>query len=261
MKAQGHYDEAIETVKSCITLKDPFVHINSMELLAELYELTGDKGEALEVKKLKDEYRDSVMTVNHSLEIADWQQKYDEERWEQKSRKRMMEMVGVITIAIVLVLAIGIWWHRRRVHELAFRLDENARRMTENLAEIERLQQSGVASEQAITELKMQIEASRERIANKLLVGTRWFVRMQQKECIADITPEERQCLIDYFALLRPKRWQEWERTYASLTPSQYVFLILQDDLNYDDGTIAQVLGVKSASLRTLRSRIKGRER
>ena len=260
LKAQGHYEEAIETVKSCITLKDPFLHISAMELLAELYELTGDKSEALEVKKLNDSFRDSVMTVNHSLEIADWQQKYDEERWEQKSQRKMMEMAGIITV-IVLALAIGIWWYRRRVKKLSFQLDENARRMTENLAEIERLQQSGEASEQTIAELNRQIEASRQRISNKLLIGTRWFVRMQQKECIADITPEERQCLIDYFALLRPKRWQEWEHTYTSLTPSQYVFLILQDDLHYDDDTIAQILDVKPASLRTLRSRIKGRER
>ena len=118
LKAQGHYEEAIELVKKCNTLKDPYLRINTMELLAELYELTGDKGEALEVKKQVDEYRDSVMTVNHSLEIADWQQKYDEERWEEKSQRKMMEMAGIIT-AIVLALAIGIWWHRRRVKELA----------------------------------------------------------------------------------------------------------------------------------------------
>ena len=260
LKAQGHYEEAIKDVKNCITMKDPLVRTSAMELLAELYELTGDKSEALEVKKLNDAFRDSVMTVNHSLEIADWQQKYDEEHWEQKSRKRMMEMVGII-IAIVLVLAIGVWWHRRRVKELGFQLDENARRMTENLAEIERLQQSGEVSEQTITELKKQIETSRKRISNKLLVGTRCFVKIQQKECIADMTAEERQCLIDYFAQLRPKRWQEWEHTYASLTPTQYVFLIMHDDLHYDDNTIAQVLGVKPASIRTLRSRIKGKER
>ena len=259
LKAQGHYEEAIEVVKDCITMKDPYLRINAMELLAELYELTGDKGEALEAKKQVDAYKDSVMTVNHSLEIADWQQKYDEERWEEKSQRKMMEMAGIITV-IVLALAIGIWWHRRRIQELGFKLDENARRMTENLMEMERLQQSGEASEQTIAELNRQIEASRQRISNKLLVGTRWFVRMQQKECIADITPEERQSLIDYFALLRPKRWQEWERTYASLTPSQYVFLILQDDLHYNDDSIAQILNVKPASLRTLRSRIKGRE-
>lgn len=261
LKAQGHYEEAMEIVKNCTTLKDPFVHINAMELLAELYELTGDKGEALEVKKLNDAFRDSVMTVNHSLEIADWQQKYDEERWEQKSRKRMMEMTCMIIVAIVLVLAMGVWWHRRRVKELGFQLDENARQINENQVEIERLQQSGEANEQTIAVLNKQIKTNRQRISNKLLIGTRCFVRLQQKECIADMTAEERQCLIDYYAQLRPKGWLEWERTYASLTPSQYVFLILQDDLHYDDDTIAKVLGVKPASLRTLRSRIKGRER
>ena len=127
--------------------------------------------------------------------------------------------------------------------------------------EMEQLKESGEASEQTIAELNRQIETSRQRISNKLLVGTRCFVRMQQKECIADITSEEKQCMIDYFAQLRPKRWQEWEHTYASLTPTQYIFLILQDDLHYDDNTIAQILGVKPASLRTLRSRIKGREK
>ncbi len=261
LKAQGHYEEAIEDVKKCITMKDPFVRIGAMELLAELYELTDDKGEALEVKKQLDEYRDSVMTVNHSLEIADWQRKYDKERWEEKSRRQMMEMAGIIIVAIALVLAIGIWWHRRRVQELGFQLDEHARRINENQAEIERLQQSGEASEQTIAELNRKIETSRQRISNKMLIGTRCFVRMQQKECIADLSAEERQCLIDYFAQLRPKRWQEWERTYDSLTPSHYVFLILQEDFRYDDDTIAQVLGVKPASLRTLRSRIKGREK
>ena len=159
------------------------------------------------------------------------------------------------------MLALVVWWHRRRVRNIRFQLDEHARRIAENQTEIERLQQSGEASEQTIAELNRQIETSRERISNKLLIGTRAFVKLQQKESVADMKSEERHCLIDYFAQLRPKRWQEWERTYASLTPAQYIFLILQDDLHYDDDTIAQILAVKPASLRTLRSRIKGRER
>ena len=144
---------------------------------------------------------------------------------------------------------------------MGFKLNENAKRITENLTEIERLQQSGEASEQTIADLRRQIEDSRQRIASKLLTGTRQFVKLQRKEPVAEMTAEERQCLIDYFAQLRPKRWQQWEYTYYPLTPAQYVFLILQDDLNYDDNTIAQILDVKPASLRTTRSRIKGRER
>ena len=260
LEAQGHYQEAIETARKCLTEKDPLMRSHSMEMLSKLYEKIGDKSAALDMKRQKDAFTDSVMKANHSLEIADWQQKYDEERSEKRVHHRMMEMMCVIVIAVVL-LVIGIWWHRRRIHKMGFQLNENARQITESQTEIERLQQSGEASEQTIAELNRQIESSRERISNKLLIGTRAFVKLQRKEPVADMTAEERQCLIDYFAQLRPKRWQQWEHTYNPLTPAQYVFLILQDDLNYDDNTIAQILDVKPASLRTVKSRIKGRER
>ena len=260
LEAQGHYQEAIEAARKCLTEKDPLMRSHSMEMLSKLYEKIGDKSAALDMKRQKDAFTDSVMKANHSLEIADWQQKYDEERSEKRVHHRMMEMMCVIVIAVVL-LVIGIWWHRRRIHKMGFQLNENARQITESQTEIERLQQSGEASEQTIAELNRQIESSRERISNKLLIGTRAFVKLQEKECISNMSADERHCLLDYFAQLRPKRWQVWERTYTSLTPAQYVFLILQDDLHYDDDTIAQMLDVKPASLRTLRSRIKGRER
>ena len=261
LEAQGHYQEAIEAAKKCLTEKDPLVRNHSMEVLSRLYEKTGDMSAALDMKRQKDAFTDSVMKANHSLEIADWQRKFDEERWEKRSQQRMIKTGAVIAVVFV-VLVVGIWWHqRRRVHQLGFRLDENARRITENQTEIERLQQDGEASEQTIANLRRQIEDSRQRIASKLLTGTQQFVKLQQKECVGDMTAEERQCLIDYFAQLRPKRWQQWEHTYHPLTPAQYVFLILQDDLRYDDDTIAQILDVKPASLRTTRSRIKGRER
>ena len=261
LEAQGHYEEAIESVKKSLSEKDPLVRNHSMEVLSKLYEKIGDKSAALDMKRQKDAFTDSVMKANHSLEIADWQREFDEKRWVKRSQQRMIK-TGAIILVVFVVFVAGIWWHhRRRMHLLGFRLDENAKRITEKQAEIERLQQSGEASEQTIAELKKQIEDSRQRIANKLLTGTRQFVKLQRKEPVADMTAEERQCLIDYFAQLRPKRWQQWEHTYNPLTPAQYVFLILQDDLNYDDNTIAQILDIKPASLRTVKSRIKGRER
>ena len=261
LEAQGHYEEALESVKKSLSEKDPLVRSHSMEVLSKLYEKIGDMSAALDMKRQKDAFTDSVMKANHSMEIADWQKKFDEKRWEERSQQRMIK-TGAIILLVFVVFVAGIWWHhRRRMHLLGFRLDENAKRITKKQAEIERLQQSGEASEQTIAELKKQIEDSRQRIANKLLTGTRQFVKLQRKEPVADMTAEERQCLIDYFAQLRPKRWQQWEHTYNPLTPAQYVFLILQDDLNYDDNTIAQILDVKPASLRTVKSRIKGRER
>ena len=260
LEAQGHYQEAIETARKCLTEKDPLVRSHAMDVLSRLYEKTGDMGAALDMKRQKDAYTDSIMKANHSLEIADWQKKYDEARWEQRSRQRLLKLGGGFLL-ILLLLIMGYWWYWRRVRGLSFRLDENARQIAENQAEIERLQRSGETNQQTIAELNHRIEESRERISIQLLTGTRLFLKMQQKESIADITPEERQCLVNYFAQLRPKRWQEWERVYKALTPTQYVFLILQDDLHYDDNTIAHILGVKPSSLRTMRSRLKAREK
>ena len=96
-----------------------------------------------------------------------------------------------------------------------------------------------------------------ERISGTLLIGTQMYSQLQQRQCIAEATAKEQQCLVDYFAQLRPKRWQEWERRYKNLSTAQYIFLIMQDDLHFDDETIAAALNVKRTSVRSMRSRIK----
>ena len=100
-----------------------------------------------------------------------------------------------------------------------------------------------------------------ERISGTLLVGTQMYSQVQQHQCIAQATAKELQCLVDYFAQLRPKRWHEWERKYSGLSTAQYVFLIMQDDLHFDDETIAAILDVKRVSVRSMRARIKKNER
>ncbi len=100
-----------------------------------------------------------------------------------------------------------------------------------------------------------------ERISGTLLIGTQMYSQLQQRQCIAEATAKEQQCLVDYFAQLRPKRWQEWEHKYSGLSTAQYIFLIMQDDLHFDDEAIATALNVKRTSVRSMRSRIKGREK
>ena len=108
---------------------------------------------------------------------------------------------------------------------------------------------------------KEELENRMERISGTLLIGTQMFSQLQQRQCIAEATAKEQQCLVDYFDQLRPKRWQEWERKYNGLSTAQYIFLIMQDDLHFDDETIAAILAVKRVSVRSMRARIKKSER
>ena len=206
-----------------------------------------------------DEISDSLVKANDSQRMAQWQQQYDEERQAKEFYRRTSWMLGLIiaqAVVVAVIIAVGTWWHRRKVRRLSFQLDEDARRISELRTKIELLEKSGAENGQEIARLKEELESRMERISGTLLIGTQMFSQLQQHQCIAEATAKEH-----YFAQLRPKRWQEWERKYSGLSTAQYIFLIMQDDLHFDDEAIAAALDVKRTSVRSMRSRIKGRER
>jgi len=198
------------------------------------------------------------------MQMVDWQQKFDEIQHSKDFYGRMTWMQRlIIALIVVTVLAIGtgMWWHRRKVRKLSFRMDEDTRRISELRTNIEQLEKSGAENGHEMERMKKELENRMERISGTLLIGTQMFSQLQQRQCIAEVTAKEQQCLVDYFAQLRPKRWQEWERKYNGLSTAQYVFLIMQDDLHFDDETIAAILAVKRVSVRSMRARIKKSER
>ena len=263
--AQGKMDEAESLYQSLLQEEEhPQYRMQVCSHLAQLYEKRGDYERAYAMRLRHDEISDSLVKANDSQRMAQWQQQYDEERQAKEFYRRTSWMLGLIIVLAVVValsIAVGTWWHRRKVRRLSFRLDEDARRISELRTKIELLEKSGAENGQEIARLKEELESRMERISGTLLVGTQMFSQLQQHQCIAEATAKEQQCLVDYFAQLRPKRWQEWERKYSGLSTAQYIFLIMQDDLHYDDEAIAAALNVKRTSVRSMRSRIKGRER
>ena len=244
-KAQGDYEKAIRLAKLGSEDGDQRTRRKCLKLLAELYELTGDEEKAAEARMRIHEY-DDLMYTHQAMLMIDWQQQFDEVRQTKDFYSRMTWMQRLtIVIVVVLVLAIGLgmWWHRRNVRRLSSQLDEDARNTSELHTKVD------------------QLETRMERISGTLLIGTQMYSQLQQRQSIAEATAKELQCLVDYFAQLRPKRWQEWKHKYKGLSTAQYVFLIMQDDLHYDDEAIATALDVKRPSVRSMRSRIKGRER
>ena len=202
--------------------------------------------------------------VNQTLQMAEWQQKFDEVQQTKDFYRRTSWMQGLIIALIVIValaIGVGMLLHRRKVRKLSFRLDEDAMRISELRTNIEQLERSGAENGQEMARMKEELESRMERISGTLLVGTQMYSQLQQRQCIAEATAKEQQCLVDYFAQLRPKRWQEWERKYSGLSTAQYIFLIMQDDLHFDDETIAAILDVKRVSVRSMRARIKKSER
>ena len=262
LKEQGKYEEAIKQAKLGLEHSDQLNCLRCWELLYEIYNLTGDKEQAAFAKMQT--YNGMYGLGRMNTQMEDWQRILEDERNTKDLNHRlsgMQKLIIALIAVVVLAIGIGMWWHRRKVLKLSFRLDEDARRISELRTKIELQEKSGEENGQEMARLKEELENRLERISSTLLIGTQMYNKLQQRQCIAEATAKEQQCLVDYFAQLRPKRWQEWERKYKNLSTSQYVFLIMQDDLRYDDETIASILNVKRTSVRSMRSRIKERER
>ena len=262
LKEQGKYEEAIKQAKLGLEHSDQLNCLRCWELLYEIYNLTGDKEQASFAKMQT--YNGMYGLGRMNTQMEDWQRILEDERNTKDLNHRlsgMQKLIIALIAVVVLAIGIGMWWHRRKVLKLSFRLDEDARRISELRTKIELQEKSGEKNGQEMARLKEELENRLERISSTLLIGTQMYNQLQQRQCIAEATAKEQQCLVDYFAQLRPKRWQEWERKYKNLSTAQYVFLIMQDDLRYDDETIASILNVKRTSVRSMRSRIKERER
>lgn len=262
-KAQGEYDKAIRLAKMGLEDGDQRTRMKCLELLSELYDLTGNQELASETKKKIAEYDDLKYTVQ-AMQMVDWQQKFDDIRLSDNFSRRitwMQRLAFALIVVVAIAIAFGFWWHRRKVRLLSSQQDKGARRIAELGKKVELQEKSGEQNEKEMARLKEELENRMEHISGTLLIGTQMFSQLQQHQCIAEATAKEQKCLVEYFAQLRPKRWHEWERKYSDLSTAQYIFLIMQDDLHYDDEAIAAALNVKRTSVRSMRSRIKGREK
>jgi tetratricopeptide (TPR) repeat protein len=225
---QGKYEEAVTHAKKSLECMDQKNYIHSLELLAELYSQMGDSSLAYAMQRKSKEFADSLASAYKASQMADWQMKFDEQKQEKKFLRQFVKLGGVIVVFILLAIAI-IWWNQRRIRHLRTSLDENMKQLTHK----------------------------RERISVKLLMGAKLFNHIKEQKPLDNASANDLQCLVEYFAQLRPKRWQEWQRQYADLSTAQYVFLILQDDLHYNDETTATILNIKRISVRSMRLRIK----
>ena len=189
-----------------------------------------------------------------------WIQNYDAEhhrRYTSELYIIMSVVIGVFAVALLM----GWWYYRRKVRQFNSIISENTSRIVEYRKEILRLEINGDEHEFQIAELKRKINERQEKMAAKIHIGTKLYERMRAGDSISDVPAADLQCLVEYFALLRPRQWYEWEQRYDMLTPRQIAFLILCDDLHYDDEQIGDIMGIKNTAIRSIKSRIRKREK
>ena len=158
-KSQGQYERALELVRGDMRVinSDHHTRIKYLELLMELYELTGDQEQALKTKEQIRAFNDSMKYVNQAIQMAEWQQRFDEVQQTKDFYRRtswMQVLIIAMIVVVSLAIGIGLLLHRRKVRKLSFRLDEDTRRISELRTNIEQLEKSGALNNWKRVELR-----------------------------------------------------------------------------------------------------------
>lgn len=264
--------EKVDNVQTVLRQAEALVEINSDSalLLLETIDtsmLSAEDSAHYVVLRELTENRSASISDNDMQRRADvaektalWIQNYDAEhhrRYTSELYIIMSVVIGVFAVALLM----GWWYYRRKVRQFNSIISENTSRIVEYRKEILRLEINGDEHEFQIAELKRKINERQEKMAAKIHIGTKLYERMRAGDSIADVPAADLQCLVEYFALLRPRQWYEWEQRYDMLTPRQIAFLILCDDLHYDDEQIGDIMGIKNTAIRSIKSRIRKREK
>ena len=264
--------ESVDNVQTVLRQAEALVEINSDSALLLLDTIdtsmlsAEDSAHYVVLRKMA-ESRSAMIADSDLQRRADeaektalWIQHYDAEH-HRRHTSELYIIMSVVVGAFVVALLVGWWYYRRKVRRFNSIISENTSRIVEYRREILRLEINGDEHEYQIAELKRKISERQEKMAAKIHIGSKLYERMRAGDIIADVPTADMQCLVEYFALLRPRQWYEWERRYDMLTPRQIAFLILRDDLHCDDEQIGDIMGVKNTAIRSIKSRIRKREK
>ena len=264
--------EKVDNVQTVLRQAEALVEINSDSALLLLETIdtsmlsAEDSAHYVVLRELAENRSASIVDndMQRRADVAEktalWIQNYDAEhhrRYTSELYIIMSVVIGVFAVALLM----GWWYYRRKVRQFNSIISENTSRIVEYRKEILRLEINGDEHEFQIAELKRKINERQEKMAAKIHIGTKLYERMRAGDSIADVPAADLQCLVEYFALLSPRQWYEWEQRYDMLTPRQIAFLILCDDLHYDDEQIGDIMGIKNTAIRSIKSRIRKREK
>ena len=233
--------EKVDNVQTVLRQAEALVEINSDSALLLLETIdtsmlsAEDSAHYVVIRELAENRSASIVDndMQRRADVAEktalWIQNYDAEhhrRYTSELYIIMSVVIGVFAVALLM----GWWYYRRKVRQFNSIISENTSRIVEYRKEILRLEINGDEHEFQIAELKRKINERQEKMAAKIHIGTKLYERMRAGDSIADVPAADLQCLVEYFALLRPRQWYEWEQRYDMLTQ------FLCDVHNYSPG-------------------------
>lgn len=219
-------------------------------------------GDAARLRQLYDDIRhleDSLSAAANTKQIAEIQVSYDRERAVAHYYRLLSAILAVLLLFVVVSVAMWMYYHRK-VREYVSAIELNRQEIDRYQRQIEMLKTSGKGHDDEIARLNRRIATLQTDISMRIGRGKEVYETIRENGKLPAADSSSESCLIAYYSVSHYAAYQQWMATYSGLSPRLLTYLILQD-MGYDDNQIAAILSVESSTIRSIKSRLKKRQK
>lgn len=252
----GDTTAAYNYYKSALDTDDPRFQIQAYRALSALCTEKEDYKQALFFQNQADSIKYDRAEKRQKKELAEIQLKYGATVIEKELSKRINIILAVLLL-LVSALAILIYTYRKKEKAYVSLIDRNHHEITAYKEHIKYLESSNKSDFTEIALLNKQIQQLHEANSVYLGNGKKIYEMFASKQKEGQITSEDEQCFVDYYAFTYYKHYHQLVKDYDGITLRLITYLILTSGMGYTDKEFADLFCVAMTTIRSYRHRIK----
>ena len=251
----GRFTEAETLWKKAFHTNDNILRSTFLQPYAEWLYRIGKKEKAWEVAMKIPFIKDSVMRVQQTELVKESQERHDRQV-EALHHKQQIERIGsIMAFTLLTLVVLWIYYHLKIQHQKK-QLAEEQILIGNYTHQVEQLMADGHEQSKEVKELKRKIETLRKRQGDILHKGKARYEEIMNGGKAVTWHKADFNDFMEYYRMIDLSFVMEMEQQYRSLSASQRFFLSLRH-LNYEEGTIQEIMGLSEGALRNLKWRIR----
>ena len=203
-----------------------------------------------EMKSIKD----SLAVLRQTNEVQRLQLDYDHNIALEKLERIIFYCLTGLAVFLV-VAAFAITYYRRRIKRQSYSMELLVNDYKQRISQLEA---SGKSMSQEMTELKQKLSDVEARKIDELVAGKLLYESIQRGETTARWNKTDFSNFIAYYHVVNPAIFEYFSSRYDNLSAGNMFLLILQD-MGYDNDNIRRILHFSPSALRVARFRIKNK--
>lgn len=222
-------------------------------MAGQLYKIGHYKEADLAMTEIKS-IKDSLANLQQTNKVQRLQLDYDHNiALEKMERTIRYCLIGLVALVFVVIAAIMYYRHRAKKQGYSMKLliDDYKQRISQ-------LEASGKSMSQEMDELRQKLSDAEERKIDELVAGRLLYESIQRGETTGRWNKADFSNFIAYYRVVNPAIFDYFSSRFSNLSAGNMFLLILQD-IGYDNDNIRRILHFSPSALRVARFRIKNK--